>query len=226
MKYSKLQKINLLHSYLLMVGFVTDFILEGFYITPYVALFSFSLFLYGFKELLTNKKPLGGWANVVTLLRLLGVFVLIFNHDVFSDIIIGVLAIAIISFDGLDGYLARKYKTESEFGAFLDMETDAFFVASMSYIVYLKHPDFLIFLFPGLLRYLYLVSIHILGLYGKKESFHPFSKWFAVAYFIAVITSYLLPLQLSYYIMIVAGSGIVFSFLYSFVILVQSSNSE
>jgi phosphatidylglycerophosphate synthase len=222
MKYSKLQKINLLHSYLLLAGFVADFILKGFYITPYIALFSFLLFLYGFKELLTNKKPLGGWANVVTLLRLSGVFVLIFNYGIYSDVTIGFLAITIISLDGLDGYLARKYKTESEFGAFLDMETDAFFVASMSYMVYMIHPNFLIFLFPGLLRYLYLVIIHVLGLYGKKESFHPFSKWFAVAYFVAVITSFLLPLSLSFYLTLVAGLGIVFSFSYSFVKLIRS----
>ncbi len=220
-KYSKLQKINLLHSYLLLIGFVTDYLLGELLVTPFVASLSFLVFIVGFKEMLISKKPMGGWANVVTLLRLCGVFFIAFNYVEINDIQIGLLAIVIISFDGLDGYLARKHKTESEFGAFLDMETDAFFVATMSFLVYLKDPFFLIFSLPGLLRYLYLIYIHLLGNYGKKELLHKYSKWFAVAYFIAVITPFLLPSMISFYLMLIAGGGIVFSFGYSIVKLVK-----
>lgn len=222
MTYSKIQKVNLAHSYMLLIGFVIDYLLGMFSVTPWLALLSFGIFIYAFRENLQNRIPLGGWANVVTLVRLSGVFWIAFNYNSIDDFLLGMVAVIIISMDGLDGYLARKQNTSSEFGAHLDMETDAFFVAMMSYLIFLKNEDFLVFLIPGLMRYIYLVSVHTLGLYGKNESLHDYSKWFAVAYFIAVITAFLLPTSISYVLMSVAGLGIIYSFGYSFVKLIKA----
>lgn len=68
-------------------------------------------------------------ANLITILRSLSVFIVVillfWQKD--SNIIYFVslvLTILIISMDGLDGYVARKYNTTSKFGAVLDIIGD------------------------------------------------------------------------------------------------------
>lgn len=62
--------------------------------------------------------------NVITIMRLVlvPVLILLLNRGEFAWAT-AVFAVAGLS-DGLDGYLARKYKLESEFGGFLDPVAD------------------------------------------------------------------------------------------------------
>lgn len=51
-----------------------------------------------------------------------------------------VMVLAFVSAsDFLDGYLARKYKTTSNFGAFLDFTADKIFIAAMLIVLAVKH---------------------------------------------------------------------------------------
>ena len=49
-----------------------------------------------------------------------------------------IIGISIFCLDGLDGFIARKYKQTSEFGAYFDMETDAFYVFLYTIILFEK----------------------------------------------------------------------------------------
>ena len=68
-------------------------------------------------------------ANFITILRSLLVFVVIiilflFRESNVAYFISFILTILVVSMDGLDGYIARKYKLESKFGAVLDIIGD------------------------------------------------------------------------------------------------------
>jgi phosphatidylglycerophosphate synthase len=221
-KSSKTIKLNLLHSYLLLASFSLDLYLGKFFFVPFIASFSFGLFLVGHGKLLVSIKPFGGFANWVTLIRLFGVFWIIGCYSETTFFSVGLIALGIVILDGLDGYLARKTKTATEFGAFFDMETDAFFCASMSFVIYQLHPEYWFVLIPGFLRYFYVVLIKLIGVHGRKERGHKLGKWFAVLFFISLISPFVVPEPASVKLLGVSSVFIVYSFSYSFWYLIRS----
>jgi phosphatidylglycerophosphate synthase len=100
---------------------------------------------------------LGSWANGVTWLRLAAVCVtgLFFWESL--PWVAGVFALTLV-LDGVDGWLARRRKEASEFGAHFDMETDAFMVALLCGVLALSPGVGAWVLLPGALRYLLVVA--------------------------------------------------------------------
>jgi phosphatidylglycerophosphate synthase len=75
-----------------------------------------------------------GWANIVTLVRLSIVAVLLgmlLAGGGQSTVII-VMSVVALSLDGVDGYLARRQRLASPFGARFDMEVDSAFALVLS----------------------------------------------------------------------------------------------
>lgn len=81
-----------------------------------------------------------GYANLVTAFRgslvsLTGATVICFESlhqaDTVLWALVGVVTLA-LALDGIDGYLARKYRQESELGARFDMEVDALLILILS----------------------------------------------------------------------------------------------
>jgi phosphatidylglycerophosphate synthase len=68
------------------------------------------------------------------------------------------LAFAAFLGDGLDGFLARRTGTASEFGARFDMETDAFFILALALIVHAWGQAGAFVLLSGALRYLFVAA--------------------------------------------------------------------
>jgi phosphatidylglycerophosphate synthase len=68
------------------------------------------------------------------------------------------LAIAAFLGDGLDGYLARRTGSASDFGARFDMETDAFFILALALLVHTWGQAGAFVLLSGALRYLFVVA--------------------------------------------------------------------
>lgn len=74
-----------------------------------------------------------GWANRITLIRAV-LIAIIAGVVVYPDFIqrhaegIAALALLALSFDGIDGWVARRTGSASAFGARFDMELDAFFI--------------------------------------------------------------------------------------------------
>jgi len=119
-------------------------------ILPTSAGISFLLLLYVCRSEWT---PAGqfGWANRITLLRLLLVIMITVVHA--APAVIMLLALLILVLDSLDGWLARKLTLCSEFGEYFDKETDAFFILSLCWLLYLQQRFPAWILLPGLLRY-------------------------------------------------------------------------
>ena len=226
MTKSKTYQLNLIHSYLLLLGFLLDLYFGRFLFVPFLAASSFLVFIVGHKDVLVLLKPAGGIANWVTLFRLLGVFWIANNYTIVSELSVGLVALVIVVLDGVDGYLARKTNTATEFGAFFDMETDAFFCATMSFIVYALHPEYYWLLIPGLLRYFYIVIIKTLGLHGTTERGHKLGKWFAVLFFVSLMAPFLTPKQVYVPLLGLSSMLIVYSFSYSFWYLVRDKKAK
>ena len=114
---------------------------------PIVAGFFFFIFLGKFRGY-------RGAANVVTLFRLAIVFLLWFVEE--RRVVAG-LGLCVLCADGLDGWLARRLGSASEFGARFDMETDAFLMLALSWSLYRGPVPELWALIPGCLRYVFVL---------------------------------------------------------------------
>ena len=99
-----------------------------------------------------------GVANSITLLRLLLILGLLVYPSL-RPIHIIILALLVFTLDGLDGWAARKLRQCSEFGEYFDKETDALFILVLCWLLYLNQRLAWWILFPGLLRYLFVVFL-------------------------------------------------------------------
>ena len=118
-----------------------------------------------FAVLLSRRHPHRrlGAANVVTVIRMAVVALLlgvVAAFDSFADVAVvltlGAGTIALI-LDGVDGYLARRQRTVSAFGASFDMEVDAAFGLVLALLA-MHGPAGAIALLLGLPRYLFAIA--------------------------------------------------------------------
>jgi len=114
--------------------------------------------------------------------------------------------------DGVDGILARKFSHSSKIGEGLDMETDAFMVFLLSWIHYDSGSLSWWILIPGGLRYYY-----ELGFFWLKDQEPEFPSkriraFIAVIFFVALLTPFILPDNLYFFIAGTASVLIVLSF--------------
>lgn len=223
---SKTYRLNLIHSFAMLLGFLLDLYVGRFVFVPFLAASSFVMFIVGHQSLLVSMKPFGGLANWVTLFRLLGIFWIVGNYAIVSEFTTGIVALVVVVLDGVDGYLARKTNTATEFGAFFDMETDAFFCAIMTFIIYKLHPELNWLLIPGLLRYFYVVLIKTLRMHDIKERGHKLGKWFAVLFFMSLIAPFLTTKEVYEPLLLFSSVLIVYSFSYSFWYLARDNRTK
>jgi phosphatidylglycerophosphate synthase len=98
-----------------------------------------------------------GWANGVTALRVALVWTVGARLAKAPEPLLAVIVLALYSLDGLDGYLARRHGTSSEFGALFDMEADAYFVLMVELVAYQRGDVGAWILVTGVLRYVYVL---------------------------------------------------------------------
>jgi len=102
-----------------------------------------------------------GPANAVTALR----FALVAGSAIALHGANGWLYCAVIqlvfALDGVDGWLARKTRSESAFGSHFDMETDAVLVLVLGGELWQRERLAAWVVVPGLLRYLYVLSLSV-----------------------------------------------------------------
>lgn len=107
-----------------------------------------------------------GYANLVTAFRaclvsLLGAGIFCYD-DLASDriVLFGLVALVLftLALDGVDGYLARRYRQELEFGARFDMEIDALMILILSGAAALLDKAGWWVVLIGLMRYVFLAA--------------------------------------------------------------------
>lgn len=143
----------------------------------YVAAATLTLsFIFGFVIYFLPSHPHRdfGYANFVTAFRaslvsLTAATVLCFETlhqaDAILWILVGVVVLA-LSLDGMDGYLARKYRQESKLGARFDMEVDAFLILILSVAAATLQKAGAWVLLIGLMRYAFVAASWFIAALG------------------------------------------------------------
>jgi phosphatidylglycerophosphate synthase len=98
-----------------------------------------------------------GWANAVTAFRAVVVWAVGARFHHAPDAALSLVVLGLFALDGLDGWLARRQGTASEFGALFDMETDAYFVLVVELVLYQRGGYGAWILVTGVLRYVYVL---------------------------------------------------------------------
>ena len=211
-----LEKWDLFHCISVLTGLVV-FHLTGT-IIPVILIISLSLLWLWVSQWhsISQYKPAGGYANLVTLFRMILVISITAFSNFFSLRTLGILFIIPVSLDALDGFLARRLNQKSSFGALFDMETDALFVALAGLVLVEKHAADAWILPVVYMRYIYVLVIHSAGFHGRPEKWTRFGPVIAVIMFISLLAGYLLPPDLARILMVLACCLVVISFGYSF----------
>ncbi len=130
---------------------------------------SFALYLLTNRQRLLKQQPWGGYANLVTLSRLVLLLLAASQHAIWHDYLLFAAFLLVVVSDGIDGYLARKYGQASELGAHLDVETDALQCMVLAGIHFIEQTVAAWVLLAGGLRYIYVWSVYAANL-GQTEA--------------------------------------------------------
>ncbi len=167
----------------------------------------------------------GGPANVVTSVRLLLVWGMLAGCTVLSQEVLAVLGITVLLADGVDGYLARRFRTTSFFGGYYDMETDAYYVLVLCTILFMNGLLAGWILFIGLSRYAFVLIKALIPQkkYIQTRSF--FGQFIAVFLMASLPAGLILPEKLYFPLIAVAGMMVAFSFIRELIWIIKANGS-
>ncbi len=157
-----------------------------------------------------------GLANTVTTLRLVLTVALLVGCQAPSSALIAGTALAILTLDGVDGWLARRNGASSDFGARYDTEVDALFVLALAFTLSERGAAGPWALLSGLWRYLYVLAPLV---FPTPVGEAPRSIYYRVAYVLMVLSfvvALILPRAPALYISALGTIIISISFLHSF----------
>ena len=172
---------------------------------------------------ISHFKPAGGYANWVTTIRFFIVLIIVYFSPGLDNLELAMLFTIPVLLDGADGFLARKMRQKSDFGAHLDMETDSLFVALTSLILYYRDIAGAWILIAGYMRYGYIILLLLTGQINISEKRTRFGPAVAVFMFISLLAAFILPLTFARLLLALASLVVCVSFGYSFVSLFINS---
>jgi len=154
-------------------------------------------------------RPPGGYANLITGMRLILVVIGSFLLSIVAKEWIFVIMGSAVLLDFVDGYLARKYNQESTFGQFFDMEVDAFFVLLMCFYYYQYQEIGWWILIPGLMRYVFKIFTAIIPKEGFVETKKRYAAIVAGTFFTILLACILFEIP---YALLIGSIAIILSF--------------
>ena len=195
------------HAIVLLVGLATSLVSAN----PwwYVAAGSVS-FCYAIATRYGQWTPRGGFGqgNSITASRLVGVIALGLFYPTMDWLFVAG-CIIILFMDALDGFAARTFDEESEFGEFFDKELDAFFLLLLCILAYLHRSVGFWILFPGLLRPLFVIIMTSFFQQVEKEYRSGFARVVYIVMMAAMLAIFILPAR--FHIPLAAGATIALS---------------
>lgn len=206
------------HAFLMLMYSVYIFYTTNLLISLFFVSLSFIALVYlnrwGFKQF----RPYGGYANWVSLIRLLFLFGLLINNQLLPKQFLAIGLLGCILMDGLDGYLARRYQQVSEWGGLFDKEIDSFLVWGVSVILYLYWDFPMWILGIGCLHYFYEVLLFLLNWQDIKTPKNPIGRYVAAILFFSLLAPFVVPIELAWWILGVASIFTFVSFTISFIL--------
>ena len=151
---------NLGHAIIMLLSWAVFSLTGWIFVISIIGLLSFSYFIF---QYITHAQANSffGYANYLTSLRILciavlGIFINLLDHSVIFTILMSVVLL-----DVFDGKIARVRNEVSEFGSYLDMEADAFYVLTASVLLHFSDffPGWIVLI--GLLRYIHVILARI-----------------------------------------------------------------
>lgn len=212
---------TVLHSVLMIGTTVYAVVFHAQFVLIWAVTLSIGFFVYLNYNKWKELKPVGGYANIVTALRFVLLIFAIAIHAVIHEWMFVALMIIVMAADGIDGYLARKYHHASAFGEVFDMEVDAFLALSLSFLIWLDHHDAWWVLGAGLLRYLFVLIYRMLRWHKRRRPSMPESKVFAVIFFAALLTPFVLSWSKAVWCAAFGCVLVSYSFLREFLLFMQ-----
>jgi phosphatidylglycerophosphate synthase len=211
-----LKQWNIIHSIAILLALAV-FHLTGWY-WPAVTVAFLSVILLWTSQWYTisNIKPAGGYANLLTLLRYNLILLIVLFSDIWPLWSLGLLFAIPLMLDGLDGYLARKLNHTTRFGALFDLETDSIFMTFTGMILYHRNIVGGWLLPAAYMRYFYVLIIALLQLNRIQEKRTRFGPFIAFIMFVSLILEFLFQSAFTRVSLFCASCLIVLSFIYSF----------
>jgi phosphatidylglycerophosphate synthase len=180
-----------------------------------VSLITFVWLLAVHAPALRQLRPMGGYANWVTLARWALLLYAAYSYSQWSDYIVFLLFLTVIISDGIDGYLARRYQQSTAVGGLLDVETDALMSALLAGIHYQEDIVGGWILLVGGMRYGYVWLLYLLGWENHKEADNPNARWIGATFISVLMGPFVAPEWLSVPALIAGSLLVTYSFGYS-----------
>jgi phosphatidylglycerophosphate synthase len=132
-----------------------------------------------------------GFANLLTLSRLLIQLLLTYFALDLNNYVIAGAGFFILLFDGIDGKVAKKRNELSQFGEYFDKETDALFLLSLCLISIFKQILWSWIIVIGLFRYLFGLFLFTQRKKVTKERRSTVGRYIYVFTILALLSSFL-----------------------------------
>jgi len=200
--------------------------LEGIWPVTLVSGGSFLAYLSLNRKRLVRLRPLGGYANWITLSRLallIAAGSLQTNWHPYWSFLAFLLVIVT---DGIDGYLARRYQQQSEIGATLDIETDALLCFVLAAIHYQSGFAGGWILLAGSLRYLYVLALPLFRLEKVEAPAAPYARLIGVLFVSGLLAPFVLPEWLAFSTLALGCALVAGSFALSFGLKYRAGNLQ
>ncbi|MFT6443387.1 MAG: phosphatidylglycerophosphate synthase [Salibacteraceae bacterium] len=211
----EIQKIlnwNKVHACMMLIACLISMYASDTFILSVVSLTSFGIYVYMFRSELSKYSLFAGYPNLITLLRIvLLVFICIFWRQL-GTLVVFSMFLSNILLDWLDGFVARKLGLTSDFGLYLDMETDAFLVSVISLIIWMSNDFHWVILFSGFLRYPYAVLLLFINKGNKKEPKRFYASFVTGFFYVSLLMAFLSRSTFAEYTLYISSILIIISF--------------
>jgi phosphatidylglycerophosphate synthase len=207
---------NIIHSIAILIALVVFHLTGWLWPVPAIAFLSVILLWTSQWYTISNIKPAGGYANLVTLLRFIFLLLIVVFSNIWPLWSLGLLFIIPVSLDGLDGYLARRFNHVTKFGALFDLETDSLYITLAGMILFKRHIVGGWLLPAAYMRYFYVLVVAIMQLNRIQEKRTRFGPFIAFIMFVSLILEFLFQSAFTRVSLFCASCLIVLSFIYSF----------
>lgn len=203
------------HAVLMLWGTAISWVAHTLWVLPFFGAGSFLLLILVARPRWTAAGGFGP-ANAITAFRLGGVLCLPLFFVTFNLMSVTAIGFVLLVADALDGWLARRRNQSSEFGEYFDKETDAFFLLILCMLAALTQRLWPWILTLGLLRYIFVVIIHLFRPHLLKERRTSRARTVYGLVMVAMLASFL-PYPVLYKpLAMMASVGLVLSFMVDF----------